>query len=71
MGELVEYLVITKCGRRFCWSATDLNSLFRDMHERNYTVSFVMEYHLFKQLESNPNKEIIMRAYERELKHTA
>jgi len=37
----VEYLVITKCGRRFGWAALDMNQLFRDLHERGYVATSV------------------------------
>lgn len=39
--ELVEYLVLTQCGRRFGWSAPGLDTLFRDMRDRDYTVTYV------------------------------
>lgn len=51
MGELVEYLVLTECGRRFAWSALGYDQLFRDMHERNYTVTFVMPYKEYEERE--------------------
>lgn len=51
MAELVEYKVETKCGRNFAWSACGLDQLFRDMHERNYTVTFVMPYKEYEERE--------------------
>lgn len=58
MGAPVEYMVITECGRRFGWSAPDMDWLFRDMQERSYKVKFVM-----------PMEEY--EAREAEMKHTA
>jgi len=55
MAELVEYIVETKCGRRFAWSAPGLDTLFRDMQERKYEVTFVKP----------------MQEYEMELKESA
>ncbi len=52
MEELVEYKVITECGRNFAWSAPGLDSLFRDMQERDYKVKFVMPMEEYKARES-------------------
>jgi hypothetical protein len=55
MAELVEYLVLTECGRRFAWSALGYDQLFRDMRERNYTVTFVMPLKEYEARESELN----------------
>lgn len=76
MGELVDYLVITKCGRRFAWSACDLESLFIDLHFRGYVAEFVQlmsEYEA--EIEAKEQQEDLMHEFrvelERELKESA
>lgn len=44
MNQCVEYLVLTECGRRFVWSDTDLESLFRSLSFRGYKATFVQLY---------------------------
>jgi hypothetical protein len=44
MNTCVEYLVLTECGRRFCWSAIDEESLRRDLEYRHYKPTFVQLY---------------------------
>jgi len=64
MEELVDYIVLTKCGRRFGWAASGLGNLFRDMLERNYEVTFVMPLDEYMALDLSEYKEL-------ELKHSA
>jgi hypothetical protein len=38
MTQTQDYIVLTECGRNFCWAACSLDQLFRDMRERGYKV---------------------------------
>lgn len=38
----VEYHVETECGRNFCWSANDMEHLFRQLHDRCYRATRVL-----------------------------
>lgn len=60
---MTEFIVDTTCGRHFCWSDTDYDSLLRSLTYRGYQATFIMpkaEYDALHQ----PEKE-------RELKPTA
>lgn len=65
-AEQIEFIVDTKCGRHFQWSATDYESLLRDLHFRDYTPTFVMPYEEFLE-----QMEIGKSFIERELKESA
>ncbi len=61
MEGLVEYLVITKCGRRFAWSTTDMGRLFREMQERNYEVTYVTTMEEFNAMSEVEKVEVELR----------
>lgn len=65
----IEWYVETTCGRMFCWSAVDMDSLFLALHDRNLKASTVMTWAEHEELQA----EIEMsKAYlERELKEPA
>jgi hypothetical protein len=41
-SPMIEYHVETECGRNFCWSASSLESLFRDLISKQYYATRVM-----------------------------
>jgi len=76
MGELVDYLVITKCGRRFGWKAFDMDSLFRDLQFRGYVADFVKPMSEYEAvIEAKEQQELETHEFrlelERELKESA
>jgi hypothetical protein len=60
---MTEFIVDTTCGRHFCWSAHDYESLILSLTHRGYTPTFIMPLVEYEALEQ-PQKE-------RELKPTA
>ncbi len=61
MAGLVEYLVLTKCGRRFAWSAPSLDTLFRDMQARNYVVTYITTMEEFNAMSDVEKVEVELR----------
>lgn len=55
-----EYIVNTKCGRHFQWTATSFESLFRELYERGYEASFAMEKGMYDKLMELPDQEEII-----------
>lgn len=39
---MTEFIVDTTCGRHFCWSAADYDSLLRSLTYRDYKATFIM-----------------------------
>lgn len=75
-ADTIDYLVLTKCGRRFGWAAPNLDRLFRDMIERNYTVTFVQPMSEYEaEIVAKEAQEDLMHEFrtelERELKESA
>ena len=71
-----DYLVLTKCGRRFAWSACDMDSLFRDLQFNNYEATFVKPMSEYEaEIEAKEQQEALMHEFhtelERELKESA
>lgn len=62
----VEFIVDTECGRHFCWSALDYESLLLDVHYWGYKPTFIMPYEEFLQQMEDAKMHI-----ERELKESA
>lgn len=62
----IEFIVDTECGRHFCISAVDYDSLIRSLHRDMYKPTFIMPYDEF--LEQMENGRVYL---ERELKETA
>lgn len=72
----VEYLVLTKCGRRFGWPAFDLESLFRDLTFKGYESTFVQPMSEYEaEIQAKEQQEDLMHEFrvelERELKESA
>lgn len=76
MTMQAEYLVLTKCGRRFAWSSPDMESLFRDLTFRGYEATFVQPMSEYEaEIEAKEQQEDLMHEFrvelERELKESA
>lgn len=72
----VEYIVDTKCGRHFSWSAVDYDSLLRDLHYRGYTPTFIKPLTEYEsEILAKEAQEDLMHQFrlelERELKESA
>lgn len=44
----IDFMVDTKCGRHFRWSATDMHSLFRELQEKGYVAEKVLTMEEYK-----------------------
>ncbi|MNT79985.1 hypothetical protein D3C72_2193850 [compost metagenome] len=63
-AEPIEFIVDTTCGRHFCWSASNYDSLIISLKDRGYTPTFIMPREEYEARERAIEKE-------RELKHPA
>jgi hypothetical protein len=64
MESLIEYRVLTECGRNFCWSAESLDDLFRKMSYRGY---FAKHVQLMSEYEAECERQYEQARLEREL----
>ncbi|MNT15888.1 hypothetical protein D3C72_1509660 [compost metagenome] len=69
MNNLIDYRVETKCGRIFGWITTSMDRLFREMSEKGYEVTFVMEMDEYNRLMAE--REAIEAQINEGMKHTA
>lgn len=75
-AELIEYRVVTACGRIFAWSEHDYDSLIRDLHFRGYKPVYIKpmseyEAEIMAREEQERLTDELFRAVEEELKHSA
>lgn len=65
----IEWYVETTCGRLFCWSAVDMESLFLALHDRNLKARTVMTWAEHEELQAEI--EMSKSYLEREMKEPA